>query len=187
MIAIEDEFSAAVCSLTPARVNVLRGAGIPERAIFHDPLLVGMAPIQRHKGGLYDLDATADAWAVLLPCGIWDGLNWRLEDIVAFHLGKPERWWCRRGTADVLGVVNGFFVESRRLHRRPIDWLKDEGRGKTHASRRPGYESRRGERLAVAADCPIRLFHRLFNRWRSLFCYATVTAAKLLPMIFEHF
>ena len=29
----------------------------------------------------------------------------------------------------MLGTVDGFFVEPRRLHRRPIDWLIDEGRG----------------------------------------------------------
>ena len=61
--------------------------------------------------------------------GEWDGLNWILDDIVAFYPARPERWWLRRGHAEVLGAVNGFSIEPRRLHRRPIDWLIDEGRG----------------------------------------------------------
>ena len=50
------------------------------------------------------------------------------------------------------------------------------------------YESRRGERLAVAADCSIRLIHRLFLTVGVL-CFAMppVTVAKLLMMISEHF
>ncbi len=129
MIGLEDEFSAAVCSLTPERIEALRGAGIHEQAIFHDPLLVGMAPIQTHKGGLYDLGGAADVWAILLPCGVWDGLNWQLEDICAFRPDQPDKWYRRRESAAVLGVGDGFFVEPRRLHRRPIDWLKDVGTG----------------------------------------------------------
>jgi hypothetical protein len=128
MIDLADEFSAAVCSLSPARIDVLRVAGIHERAIFHEPLMVGMAPIQTHQGGLFDL-ADAGDLAVLLPCGEWDGLNWCLHDICAFHLDQPERWWRRRGDADVLGIVNGLSVEPRRLHRHPLNWLRDAGRG----------------------------------------------------------
>jgi hypothetical protein len=129
MIGLEDEFSKAVCSLTPERIDRLRAAGVHERAIFHTPLLVGMAPIQTHRGGLYDVDATAAAWAILLPCGEWDGLNWQLVDICAFHPDQPDKWYRRRGAADVLGVIDHFSMQPRRLHRRPIDWLVDEGRG----------------------------------------------------------
>ena len=129
MIDLTDEFSAAVCSLTPQRIDWLRGAGIHERAIFREPLLVGMAPIQVHRGGLYDLDATATDWAILLPCGEWDGLNWALTDICAFFPNQPEKWLRRRGAADVLGAVHHFSIQPRRLHRRPLDWLCDEGRG----------------------------------------------------------
>ncbi len=127
MIGLEDRFSQACCSLTPERLTALRGAGVLEAA-FQDPLMVGMAPIQTHKGGLFDPVDDGDL-AVLLPVGEWDGLNWRLEDIVAFHLDRPERWWCRRGSAEVLGVVDGFFVEPRRLHATPLNWLIDEGQG----------------------------------------------------------
>ncbi len=123
------EFSAAVCSLTPERIDVLRAAGVHEGAIFHDPLMVGMAPIQTHRSGLFDLDATGDRWAALLPCGEHDGLNWQLEDIVAFFPDQPARWWRRRGAGVVLGALNAFSVDPQRLHQRPLDWLNDAGRG----------------------------------------------------------
>ncbi len=128
MNGLEDEFSVAVCSLTPERIDVLRAAGVHEGAIFHDPLMVGMAPIEAHRGGLFDITDDGDL-AVLLPVGEWDGLNWVLDDIVAFYLDRPDRWWRRRGDADVLGTVNGFEIEPRRLHKTPLDWLKSEGAG----------------------------------------------------------
>jgi hypothetical protein len=90
--------------------------------------MVGMAPIETHRGGLFDIVDDGDL-AVLVPAGEHDGLNWQLHDIVAFHLDKPERWWRQRGVADVLGRVDGFSVEPRRLHRHPLDWLKDAGHG----------------------------------------------------------
>ncbi len=126
MIGLEAEFSRAVCSLTPERIDMLRGAGVHERAIFHDPLLVGMAPIETHRGGLFDPVDDGDL-AVLLPCGEHDGLNWHLDDVCAFHLDQPTRWWLRRGVADVLGRVNGFSIEPRRLSATPLEWLKDAG------------------------------------------------------------
>jgi hypothetical protein len=129
MIDLADEFSAAVCSLTPQRIEVLRAVGIHERAIFHEPLLVGTAPIQTHKGGLYDLDVTASEWAVVLPCGEWDGLNWALDDICAFFPNQPHRWFRRLGAADVLGVVERFSIKARRLHAQPLGWINDLGKG----------------------------------------------------------
>jgi hypothetical protein len=126
MIALEDEFSAAVCNINSERLAALRAAGVPD-AVFGDHL-VGMAPIETHRGGLFDIVDDGDL-AVLVPAGEHDGLNWQLHDIVAFHLDKPERWWRQRCVADVLGRVDGFSVEPRRLHRHPLDWLKDAGHG----------------------------------------------------------
>ncbi len=126
-IGLEDAFSRACCSLTPDRLRALRRAGVPEAALFN-PLMVGVAPISPHRGGLFDIVDDGDL-AILVPAGEHNGLNWQLEDIVAFRLDRPERWWRRRGVADVLGRVDGFSVEPRRLHRHPLDWLKDAGHG----------------------------------------------------------
>jgi hypothetical protein len=130
MIDLADEFSAAVCSMTPQRIDMLRGVGLCDAAIFHEPLLAGMAPIQTHSGGLYDVDDTASDWAILLPCGEWDGLNWWLDDICAFFPAQPARWWRRRGIADVLGTLPYHFsIQPRRLHAQPLGWINDLGLG----------------------------------------------------------
>jgi hypothetical protein len=117
-VVIHDEFSQAVCSLTPVRVRALRDAGIPE-----SPHVVGVADITTGPGGHFDFHESGRL-AVILPCGEWDGVDWVLEDLVAFHLDRPDRWWLRRGGATVLGVVNTFTIEPRTLHATPLDWLK---------------------------------------------------------------
>ena len=126
MIDLADEFSAAVCSLTPDRITEFAAAGVNIAAI--NGLMVGATPIETHGSGLYGPSDEGSA-AVLLPCGFHDGLNWHLDDIVAFRPDKPSRWWSRRGIATVLGEVNSFSIEPRRLHARPLDWVNDLGRG----------------------------------------------------------
>ena len=121
-MSLADEFSAVVCSLTPERITTLRGAGIPDGVI--SSLMVGMAPIQTHRGGLFDIVDEGNL-AVLLPAGEWDGLNWQLEDIVAFHLDKPERWWRRSGSAQLLGGFNisEGCLRPLQICATPLDWL----------------------------------------------------------------
>ena len=87
MIALDEEFSSAVCNIDPGRIAALRAAGVPDKAFAAH--LVGMAPIEAHRGGLFDIADDGDL-AVLLPVGEWDGRNGRLEDIVAFHPDTPE-------------------------------------------------------------------------------------------------
>ena len=129
MIALDEEFSAAACSIDSGRLAALRAAGVPDKAFAAH--LVGMSPIQTHRSGLYDLDATGDRWAVLLPCGEHDGLNWSLEDIVAFHLDQPDRWWLRRGAVQILGSRNIRTepVFPLALHDTPLSWLQAGARG----------------------------------------------------------
>ena len=130
MIGLEDEFSAVVCSLTPERIDVLRAAGVHDGAIFHDPLMVGMARIQTHRGGLYDIAADGDL-AVLLPAGAWDGLNWQIDDLIAFKPAEPGRWWRRLGEVKILGSSNIRTepVFPLTLYDTPLSWLQAGARG----------------------------------------------------------
>ncbi len=128
---IEVEFSRACCNITPERLAALRAAGVPDEAFAKH--LVGMAQIETHAGGLFDFagdDVDVDL-AVLLPAGEWDGLNWILDDIVAFHLDHPGRWWRRLGAVQVLGAppVAPEPVFPLRLYDTPLSWLQAQAAG----------------------------------------------------------
>lgn len=118
-----DEFTTAVCSLTPERVAALQVAGV-------DPVNVtcGMSPIQTYRSGLYEPRDDGDA-AVVVPVGHHDGLNWQLEDLVSFFLGQPGRWWLRRGEGVLLGDPRRFSVERQHLHATPLQWLQSGEEG----------------------------------------------------------
>jgi hypothetical protein len=123
MIGLEEEFSAAVCNIDSGRFAALRAAGVPDRAFSQH--MVGMAPVETHRGGLFDI-ADDGALAVLLPVGEWDGLNWILDDIVAFYPDQPDRWWLRRGAVQILGSGNirPEAVFPLALHDTPLSWLQ---------------------------------------------------------------
>ena len=173
MTDLQEELSVAYCNVTGEDLRVLLDAGIPDAALA--PLLFGLAPIETHRGGLFDIAEAGDK-AVILPCGEHDGLLWHLEDLVAFKLHQPERWWRRTSTADVLGVVNSFSVEPRRLYSTPLEWLLNAGcglcvldwardpatllMGAGHLKADPGLESKVLAAAASAASQSVRtLFH----------------------------
>ncbi len=123
-MSLADEFSAAVCNLTPQRIDWLRGAGIPDAAIFHEPPMVGVSAIETYRGGLFE-PRDQGSPAVLVPVGWPDYRGWELDDIVAFYLDRPGRWWRRSGSAQLLG---GFNISEGRLrplqiHATPLGWL----------------------------------------------------------------
>jgi hypothetical protein len=124
MIDLGEEFSAAVCSITPERLAALRAADVPDISL----PMVGMAPIETHAGGLFDIvdDGTL---AVVVPIGEWDGVNWLLEDLVGFELSDPGRWWRRLGAVQILGTVPAEPVFPLRLYDTPLAWLRVGGWG----------------------------------------------------------
>jgi len=126
MTDLKTEFLEACCSITPVHLAALQAAGVPDTT-FSLPM-VGMTSIQTHSGGLFDIVDDGDL-AVIVPVGEWDGLNWQLEDLIAFMLDDPTRWWRRLGAADVLGNVEGFTIEPKTLHLTPLDWLRAGGTG----------------------------------------------------------
>ena len=128
MTDLQDEFADAVCSITPQRLDWLRAAGLPDEAIFAEPLMVGVGHVEIHTGGLFE-PRDEGPLAVLVPAGTPTAIGWDLVDLVAFYLEQPENWWRRTGEGQVLGTLGRFSVEPQRLHSCPLDWLRDAGRG----------------------------------------------------------
>jgi hypothetical protein len=126
MIDLRDEFSAACCNITPDRLATARAAGVP--AATDLPLLYGMASIEPHRSGLYE-PADDGELAVVVPAGEWDGLLWHLDDLVAFKLSDPGRWWRRLGAIQILGTVRPEPVFPLELYDTPLSWLRAGARG----------------------------------------------------------
>jgi hypothetical protein len=124
MIDPEDEFSTAVCSITRERIDWLRDAGIPDAVIFAEPLMVGVSAIEPYRGGLFE-PRDHGAPAVLVPVGWPDYGGWELDDIVAFYLDRPGRWWRRSGSAQLLGGFNisEGCLRPLQIHSTPLHWL----------------------------------------------------------------
>lgn len=140
MINLEDEFSTACCNVYGDGLQTIFAAGVPEAVLQPLPMF-GMVSIETHgtvyepagcgpaSGGAEDAGAADPGRAVIVPCGTWDGLNWQLDDLVAFKVDDPIRWWRRLGVADVLGDAQGFTVEPKILVATPLDWLRIAGNG----------------------------------------------------------
>jgi len=123
---IEDEFSVAVGSLTPERLSELIAACVPDAVI--STLVVGVSPIETYCSGFYEPRDKGPP-AVLVPCGIWGGLNWHLDDLCAFYLDKPERWWLRLGVGVLLGDIYRTSLSPRRIYQTPLQWLQGGATG----------------------------------------------------------
>ncbi len=130
MIDLATELGAAVAQLDRNWTLRLREVGVPEETFWHSPPLVGISSIEVYRGGLYEPRDTGPA-AVLVPVGTPYHPDWELEDIVAFHLEDPDRWWRRTGEAVCLGTFN--ISEGRlrplQIHATPLDWLTGKADG----------------------------------------------------------
>ncbi len=125
-MSLADEFSAAVCNLTPQRIGWLRGFGIPDSAIFVEPLKIGVANVQTFPSGFYEPSDDGNP-AVIVAEGwpeppIWDVI----EDLIAFLPQDPGRWWHRRGEVQLLGAYNirSEPVFPLALRETPLSWLQ---------------------------------------------------------------
>jgi len=126
MIDLCEEFSSAVCSITPECMSELASAGISVAVI--STLVVGLSPIETYRNGLYEAREEGPP-AVLVPCGHHDGLSWQLEDLCAFYLARPERWWLRLGTGVLLGDIYRTSLSPRRVEPTPLAWLQGGATG----------------------------------------------------------
>ena len=124
-MSLQDEFSAAVCSLTPQRIDWLRSFGIPNSVIFDEPLMIGATKVQTFPSGFYELNDDGTPVVVVAagrPAGpIWD----TLDDLIAFRPQDPRRWWRRLGAVQVLGSDNiqPEPVFPLALYETPLSWL----------------------------------------------------------------
>jgi len=125
--SIADEYAASCCNIDGDRLAELQAAGIQLHGR-DGQQIVGRLPIETYADGLYEPRDDGPA-AVICPVGTWDSLNWRLDDLVAFYLAQPSRWWLRRDVATVLGDPHAFSIEPRRLAANPLGWLQGGGRG----------------------------------------------------------
>lgn len=100
--------------------------------------LVGALPISVFGGGGDGLQG-AFQWddegkrSVVVPVGFSCGVWWDcIDDLVAFRLGEPQRWWTMVGDAPIIGADH---IRQAALSRRPaelvetpLDWLRRGGK-----------------------------------------------------------
>ncbi len=127
------EFVAAAGKLKAQHVARLEAAGVPRSAIYGGPMLCGAAPVSTSTDGLFE-PAEEGRAAVIVPVGQrftpWCGWEF-MDDLCAFYLDQPSRWWLRCGTEAVLGLEALEDAYGRKaaplLVGTPLDWLKAGG------------------------------------------------------------
>ena len=131
MIDLYDEFAAAVCNLSPPVITRLRSFDIPESVIFDLPLMIGLAKVQVFPSGFYEPNDDGEN-VVIVAAGRPAGPTWgTLDDLIAFKLSDPGRWWCRRGEVQIIGSGNirSEPVFPLTLYDTPLSWLQASARG----------------------------------------------------------
>lgn len=128
------EFTAAAGKLKGQHVARLEAAGVPRSVVYGGPMLCGAMPISTSSAGLYE-PAEEGRAAVIVPMGQrftpWCG--WEVvDDLCAFFIDQPGRWWLRRGAEAVLGLEALEDAHSTKaapqLVATPFDWLKAGGK-----------------------------------------------------------
>ena len=117
-----------LCSELPEEFYI--GAGMP-----------GLATIKPTANGLFEF-AVDGLTAVIIPCydtvpGILDANPAahveHLVDLLAVGLGRPDRYWRRRGEALILGAayldIAGHEGAPVPVFRNPVTWLRSGGAG----------------------------------------------------------
>ena len=126
------EFLSAVPRLRRCHLDRLAALGIGAHEILAAGN-AGMARIRRHAGGLYEPDDTGDP-ALIVPIFLGEipapgnpVAEPILDDLIAWHPDRPNRWALRAGTAVTLGNAWGSWPLP--IHRTPLDWLRAGGAG----------------------------------------------------------
>jgi hypothetical protein len=126
MTDLTQEFSDAVRNVSEDELAALFAAGVPEEALQPSPVF-GLVTFQAHGSTYKPVDE--GVLAVIVPCGFWDGLDWQLDDLCAFYLDKPERWWLRLGVGVLLGDIHRTSLSPRRIYQTPLQWLQGGATG----------------------------------------------------------
>ena len=126
MVDLDREFALTTDNVTPFFVERLQRMGIPNRIIFGPRHYLGAARIVTTSDGLFEFHEDGED-ALVVPEGEPEVPGWaEVHDLIAFKPGSPERWWRRRGDADILGVSNmtPWRLAPLVIHETPLSWLQ---------------------------------------------------------------
>lgn len=133
-----DEFVNYAATITPQGTgSTFEALGCSSRWLWGDVARYGVARGRGAKTGLWRPSPDGDRMCVLPvpPLAEIADPGWptqQLDDLVAFHPDRPDKWWTRNGAA-ILGQEAveraAAMDEPLYLFPTPLDWLVAEGHG----------------------------------------------------------
>ena len=126
MADLDREFALASDGVTPLLIERFQQMGISNRIIYGPRHYLGAARVVTASDGLFEFHDAGEI-AIVVPEGEpeWPGWAW-IDDLIAFKLDSPERWWRRRAEVDLLGTSNitPWRLSPLTIHDTPLSWLQ---------------------------------------------------------------
>lgn len=126
---LQDEIFAAAHRIRLSHFSALATLGVSPQAVGRlncSQPSIGAVRIEDMGGGLFQPSDTGEGACIVACCGPEDEWGNRpINDLIAFHIASPDRWWWRTGEASLLGehmVVNDI-GEPVPVVATPADWL----------------------------------------------------------------
>ncbi len=126
MTNLVEEFALATDGVSPLVVKRFLQWGIPPRIIYGPRHHVGVGHIVTTSGGLFEFHDGGER-ALIVPEGVPEWPGWHeVYDLIAFKPASPDRWYRRRGDADLLGTSNisPWRLTPLVIHDTPLSWLQ---------------------------------------------------------------
>jgi len=126
------EFAAYASAADTADFDNLIRAGVPEYVAWGSPALIGAAWVETWGDRWQPMDGgrrmlVTPVCAGYEPCELWP------DDLLAWSIRSPERWFLRRGDVAILNVNEiarcETFEETLWIWRTPLDWMRGDRRG----------------------------------------------------------
>ena len=128
---LASEFETALDNLDNLWIERFRALGLPDRVLRISPPLVGVGCVETSSEGFFEFWDHGVS-AVIVPVGVPQCLHWNpLDDLIAFTLDKPDRWWLRRRAVDLLGAYNvtPWRLSPLTVYETPFNLLRAGGGG----------------------------------------------------------
>jgi hypothetical protein len=133
-----DEFVVTVASASRRDFDQLVSCGVLKDFLSFGPAKFGVSAIIAGRDGFYQPTDSGEA-AIIMPA-LPLAAPWEPDfpsddpgDLVAFHLGQPDRWWWRVGSVPILNPMAitraEILHEPLILHSCPLNWLRAGGIG----------------------------------------------------------
>ncbi len=120
MVDLDREFAITTDGVTPLVVERFHQMGIPNRVIYGPRHYLGAARIVTTSDGLFEFHEDGEH-AAIVPEGVPEWPAWdEIHDLIAFKSASPDRWYRRRGDADLLGTSNSCCRHPAGRRRRAI-------------------------------------------------------------------